>query len=305
MIKSINDISSQARQGSVAAIIQVLNEQLADAGIRTRAFLAQNSLQLLCEAAQPEQLEQTVVVERVRQILEAISPRHIRRVKIYSRIVREHQLLWLEEVTHDAENHLLWSELITLKRPNLFKRLAEDLRAPKPKHPLPHPPAARPLRPRKNGWRWLLGGASLCLFLTLVGWTVGWTLKDWLGWKLANPFGAVSSQAESSVATTAEKPSGQTFPVGQDPFAQAVRIANQATEDGKTAESSADWLELAAEWQRASDLMADVPIEHSRYLEAQEKVLEYHNNSEISLAQSERVQAEAAKQLEQTSEKHD
>ncbi|MCG8362376.1 MAG: hypothetical protein MJA27_03465, partial [Pseudanabaenales cyanobacterium] len=104
MIKSINDISSQARQGSVAAIIQVLNEQLADAGIRTRAFLAQNSLQLLCEAAQPEQLEQTVVVERVRQILESISPRHIRRVKIYSRIVREHQLLWLEEVTHDAEN---------------------------------------------------------------------------------------------------------------------------------------------------------------------------------------------------------
>ena len=293
MIKSINDISSQARQGSVAAIIQVLNEQLADAGIRTRAFLAQNILQLLCEAAKPEQLEQTVVVERVREILESISPRHIRRVKIYSRIVREHQLLWLEEVTHAADNHLLWSDLITLKRPHLFKRIAEDLRTPKPKNSLPHPPAARPLRPRKNVWRWIIGGASLGLFLTLFGWTI----KDWLGWKVANPLSVESSQAESGGATAAEDASGQNFP-GQDSFARAVRMAEQAALDGQTAESSADWLDLAARWQRASDLMAEVPAEDSRYQTAQERVFTYHQNSEISLAQSEKVQAKAAEQFE-------
>ena len=297
MIKSINDISSQARQGSVAAIIQVLNEQLADAGIRTRAFLAQNILQLLCEAAKPEQLEQTVVVERVREILESISPRHIRRVKIYSRIVREHQLLWLEEVTQASDNHLLWSELITLKRPNLFKRLAEDLRTPKPKHPLPHPPAARPLRPRKNVWRWIIGGASLGLFLALFG----WTLKDWLGWELVNPLSADSFQAEGGGVTNGDT-SGQNFPIGQDPFAQAVRMAEQAAIDGQTAESSADWLDLAARWQRASDLMAEVPAEDSRYQTAQERVFTYHQNSEISLAQSEKIQAKAAEQLEETAE---
>ena len=294
MIKSINDISSQARQGSVAAIIQVLNEQLADAGIRTRAFLAQNILQLLCEAAKPEQLEQTVVVERVREILETLSPRHIRRVKIYSRIVREHQLLWLEEVTQDAENQLLWSELITLKRPNLFKRLAEDLRAPKPKPPLSQPPVARPLRPRKNTWRWVLGGVSFCVLLGIVG----WPLKNWLVSNLANSSPAETAQNENETGTTA----GNSSPVGQDPFAQAVRMANQATEDGKLAESSADWLELAAEWQRASDLMADVPEEHPRYQEAQTKILEYHNNSEISLTQSDRIQAEAAELDDETVE---
>ncbi|MDJ0706447.1 MAG: hypothetical protein QNJ46_24520 [Leptolyngbyaceae cyanobacterium MO_188.B28] len=294
MIKSINDISSQARQGSVAAIIQVLNEQLADAGIRTRAFLAQNILQLLCEAAKPEQLEQTVVVERVREILENLSPRHIRRVKIYSRIVREHQLLWLEEVTQDAENQLLWSELITLKRPNLFKRLAEDLRTPKPKHPIPHPPAARPLRPRKNTWRWVLGGVSFCVLLGIVG----WPLKSWLQSILANSSSAGTAQNGSEVQTTAKR----TFPAGQDPFAQAVRMANQAVVDGRSAESSADWLELAAEWQRASDLMAEVPADHPRFQEAQVKIVEYHNNSEISLAQSERIQAESAELYGETEE---
>ena len=286
MIKSINDISSQARQGSVAAIIQVLNEQLADAGIRTRAFLAQNILQLLCEAAKPEQLEQTVVVERVRQILENLSPRHIRRVKIYSRIVREHQLLWLEEVTQDADNQLLWSELITLKRPNLFKRLAEDLRTPKPKHMLPHPPAARPLRPRKNTWRWILGGVSFCILLGIVG----WPLKNWLESNFANSVPANTTQNGNATETNAAR----SFPAGQDPFAQAVRMANQAVVDGKEAESSADWLELAAEWQRASDLMAEVASDHPRYQEAQVKIVEYHNNSVISLAQSERIQAETA-----------
>jgi hypothetical protein len=49
----MDDIAQQARQGSVAAIIQTLNEQLVDVGIRTRAVLADGILQLLCEAAIP------------------------------------------------------------------------------------------------------------------------------------------------------------------------------------------------------------------------------------------------------------
>ena len=107
----------QARQGSVAAIIQVLNEQLSTLGIRTRAVVADGMLQLLCEAASPEQLTKDTVVERVRTELETISPQRIKKVKINSRIVREDQLLWLEEINRDPENALLWSEVITLKRP--------------------------------------------------------------------------------------------------------------------------------------------------------------------------------------------
>jgi hypothetical protein len=66
----MDDIARQAHQGSVAAIIQTLNEQLSDAGVRTRAVFADGVLQLLCEAASKEQLEQSVLVVKIRQILE-------------------------------------------------------------------------------------------------------------------------------------------------------------------------------------------------------------------------------------------
>ena len=117
MINPATESFGQARQGSVAAIIQVLNERLSDSGIRTRAVVADGTLQLLCEAVTPEQLEKSTVVERVRSELEAISPQRIKRVKINSRIVKEAQLLWLEEISRNPEKSLLWSEVIVLKRP--------------------------------------------------------------------------------------------------------------------------------------------------------------------------------------------
>ena len=92
----MSDVAKQARQGSVAAIIQVLNEQLADLGVRTRAVIASGVLQILCEASTVEQLEQEQVVSRVQQILEEISPFGLRRVQVNSRLVREQQMLWLE-----------------------------------------------------------------------------------------------------------------------------------------------------------------------------------------------------------------
>ncbi|MCA1992595.1 MAG: hypothetical protein LDL41_11270, partial [Coleofasciculus sp. S288] len=77
----VDDIAQQARQGSVAAIIQTLNERLTGLGVRTRAVLADGVLQLLCEAAREDQLKQSILVEKIQQILEGIAPRNIRRVK--------------------------------------------------------------------------------------------------------------------------------------------------------------------------------------------------------------------------------
>ena len=74
-LTDINDVFGQAQDGSVAAIIQILNERLADNGIRTRAVFADNVLQLLCEASTDEQLEKNTVVEKIRMILETIAPR--------------------------------------------------------------------------------------------------------------------------------------------------------------------------------------------------------------------------------------
>ncbi|WP_257236962.1 hypothetical protein [Nostoc sp. 'Peltigera malacea cyanobiont' DB3992] len=119
VVDRINDIGWQAHQGSVAAIIQLLNEKLAQSCVRTRAIFSDGVLQILCEAARVEQLEQSPLVEQIQQILESIAPRHIRRVKINSRIVREQQLLWLKEIDSDRENQLLWSQEITLIQPIL------------------------------------------------------------------------------------------------------------------------------------------------------------------------------------------
>lgn len=307
MTQSIDNVSKQARQGSVAAIIQILNDRLADDGIRTRAVLAEGILQLLCEAKTPEQLEQATVVERIRSILETISPRTINRVNINSRIVREQQLLWLEEVNRDPDNHLLWSELIALKKTNLFKRVFEDVTAPRqPRSRLPATSMRKSLKQRYF-WRGLVGGTSLCLFLGLIGWGA-WR------WLYQGPILPPSAEDATPPAPPDNEPDSggdnppessppdapltpnpdnavsdslPPLPEDPDPFVQAVRIAEQAAADGKTAETAADWLDLASRWQRASDLMAQIPDTDERYPTAQDRVEAYRENSEAALAEAE------------------
>ncbi|MEP0883368.1 hypothetical protein NDI49_17580 [Trichocoleus sp. ST-U3] len=284
----MDDIAKQARQGSVAAIIQILNDKLAEAGVRTRAIFADGVLQLLCEAATPDQLEQSSLVQRIRQILESISPRNIRRVNINSRIVREQQLLWLEEIHRDPESQLLWAEEITLAKPNVFRRLGEDFKGRKPakKSQPPFPqPSSRFVREKRQFWRGIVGGASLSLLLLLVG----WALYDWLG-----PFTITRTpvSAPNSSPKTTTAPATSSAPVASstqttalpssDPFADAVRLAEQTSIAGRNAQTSAQWLDLAAKWQQASDLMAAVPPSDSRYGTAQDRVESYRKKSEIA-----------------------
>ncbi|MBE9183055.1 hypothetical protein IQ268_31460, partial [Oculatella sp. LEGE 06141] len=75
-----------------------------------------------------------------------------------------------------------------------------------------------------------------------------------------------------------------------DPFVQAVRLAERAVADGQTAASSADWLDLASRWQRASDLMSQVPAQDNRYTTAQDRIQLYRQNSEAALQQAQRQQ---------------
>ena len=112
-----NDIRKQAHQGSVTAIIQVLNQNLVDVGVRTRAVFEGGVLQILCEADTPSQLSEATLPDRVKTILEDVSPRGVRRVNINSRIVREQQLLWLDEINRDPAK-LLWSKEVNLTRQN-------------------------------------------------------------------------------------------------------------------------------------------------------------------------------------------
>ncbi|MGF1517708.1 MAG: hypothetical protein ACFCVB_07890 [Nodosilinea sp.] len=279
MTPTIDDIDFQARQGSVAAIIQILNEHFAGDSIRTRAIQDNGILQLLVEAPTADGLPRETVVDQVRTVLESISPRGISRVNINSRIVQEQQLLWLDEIKRDPEHSLLWSEPITLKRPNVVARLWRDARAPRQRNPfLDDVYQKKPANSSSAFWRGLIGGASLALLLLLVGWAT----KDWLGVDLG-----LRSQTDADTADPAPAPAA---PTGQDPFVLAVRIAQQSVEDGRDATTAAAWLDLAVRWQRASDLMAEVPPEDDRYAIAQDRVQAYAVNKTMALQEAEKIQ---------------
>lgn len=293
MLQSIDDIFRQARQGSVSAIIQILNEKLSDSGVRTRAVLDNGVLQLLCESADPHQLEQDMLVQRVKSLLEGISPNKIRRVNINGRIAREQQLLWLEEIKRDPEGQLLWSEEVRLKPPNPVKRWLEDRKFSREEAAIAalHKQDLTKKEKAKSAshhfWRGLLvGGLSLGVFSLLLGWAV----SDWLGiqppsWLAREA--AVEEEAIAPVEADAE-PEQTAEPAPEpDPFVEAVRLAEQAAVGGTTAETSADWLELASRWQRAADLMAQVPADDPRYATAQDRTVSYSQNSEVAMQEAE------------------
>lgn len=288
MVDRIDEIAIQARQGSVAAIIQVLNEKLAEVGVRTRAVFADGVLQLLCEAPKVDQLEQSTLVERIRQILEGISPRYIRRVNINSRIVREQQLLWLEEISRDPENQLLWSKQIILAKPNFFKQSFEDLnyifgwlrsgKTQSRKPVLPKTSSSSLLRDQRQFQRGLVGGVSLSLFLLMVG----LVLHNWLNAQDSETVQATTQSVPYSIppnpVPTTPKPAS--VAPSQDDFAQAVRLAQQAADSGKNAQTREDWLVIAAKWQQASELMSAVAPTHPRYDTAVNRAALYRQYSD-------------------------
>jgi hypothetical protein len=276
MVNIVEDLARQAREGSVAAIIQILNDRLAEIGVRTRAVFADGVLQLLCEAATADLLEQSSLVDRLTEILEQLSPQNIRRVKINSRLVREHQLLWLEEISRDPENQLLWSQEIKLRRVYFWQRLAiaqqerqgQKLALPKM---TTHPRLS--MQEPRQFQRGIIGGVSLSLLLLVAVVAIYKALNS------PSPNSTVATT--QAVATPIRPPSPQKIAQGNsDSFAQAVRLAEQAATEGKTAQSREDWLVVAAKWQQASDLMATVPSKHPRYTTAANRTALYHQNSE-------------------------
>lgn len=281
----MDDVANQAHQGSVAAIIQTLNQRLSDTGIRIRAVFTNGVLQLLCEAALPEQLEQSLVVAQIKQTLEGIAPRNIRRVNINSRIVQEQQLLWWEEISRDPENQLLWSEEIILAKPNLFnqleKRVTNRRQVPNKQPTLS---TLSVLKRRRNNqfWGGIVSGVSLSLLLMLIGWSLYNRLGLKLNRRVKTP--ATHSQASSSPISVN---SPQLAPSSiNDPFTEAVKLAQQTAAAGKTAQTAAEWLNLAAKWEHASDLMGRIKPDDQRYQIAQDRVKVYHQNSQAAQKQA-------------------
>lgn len=289
MHDSMDDIAKQAHQGSVAAIIQILNQQLADDRVRTRAVFADGVLHLLCEAPVAEPLERSVLVNHIQKILEDIAPRNIRRVNINSRIVQEQQLLWLEEISRNPD-HLLWSQEIVLSKPNLLQQWIKASKSPKaePKKKTQLPQvSSRKLKENPRFQRRFVGGISVLVLLLLAGWLV----YD----RLIPTLNASTTPQEPTSPPTPVSPSPttpSTTATPSDPFTEAVRLAIEADAEGKTANTAAQWLDIAARWEKASTLMSSVNPDHPRYETARDRVILYRQNSQLAQQQAKQRQSQ-------------
>lgn len=75
--------------------------------------------------------------------------------------------------------------------------------------------------------------------------------------------------------------------------------ARAATAELTTAESSADWTDIADGWQRAIASLGDIPISSDDYSQAQVKIAEYERNYEHAIAQRTATEAAAAAAIAQ------
>ncbi len=274
ILNAVSDIYKQAHQGSVAAIIQILNDKLSDSGVRTRAIFANGVLQLLCEAATPAQLDRVTLIERIRKILESISPRNVRRVNINSRIVREQQLLWFEEINRDPDGQLLWAEEISLRRPNFVRGMFEDLRETfSDRDDLPKTLSPQAVREKRQFTKGMFGGVVISSAILLAGWGA-------YAWNQGKLF---SDQNGQSVSNPAQPQWKETIKQDGDSFATAVRVAERAAKSSKEAKTPAQWQQVADMWGVASRLMSEVPNNHPRADVAKNRTEAYRKNREIAL----------------------
>jgi hypothetical protein len=87
--------------------------------------------------------------------------------------------------------------------------------------------------------------------------------------------------AEKPAVNPTAAPSSQPI-APEDSFTQAVRLAEDSARLGQSAKTPADWLDLAARWRRASDLMEQVPSTSKHFKVAQDRVQLYRQNSEAA-----------------------
>lgn len=275
-----NSVIAQAKAGSIAAIIQLLNESLAHLKVRTRAVLEGRKLLLLCEAEREECLDSEIIIPHVRQILEAISPPNMSRVQLFSRIVREQQLLWTQEIARNPSSQLLWSEQIVLKRPSLLRQFQAIF-----KGNIDSPSlglldlSSSPL----SGYRsFFWGGLGIVLLFGMITIVFRYfNFNEGISPDQVNPGKVLESSPSSPQPSSTPMPSSSTESL--DPFVVAVRVAETAVANGQKATTRREWLDLAYRWQQASDLMSQVPTEDDRYKTAQERVITYRKNSEAAL----------------------
>ena len=288
MNDQINNTLMEARRGSIAAIIQIMNEHLAELDVRIRAIFSDGVLQVLCEASQVEQLEKSSIVEAVKQILEAISPSNIQQVKVHSRIVQQQQLLWLEDITREPKNKLLWSQTITLNKLNIFQQIGNNVHTNKLKTAkIPLSKGIYSMGRQKLNWfePHVIG----IFFLSLLMLTLGIQINKLLNIPRIYQVTAPEETVPYSPSPNNKSSSEDIQAKSKAAFTQAVRLAQKAVADGKVAQSQQEWMAIAKTWLEAAELMASVSPSYSRYDIAVNRAEIYQKHSDIAKKEAEKI----------------
>ncbi len=272
-----NRTMTEARQGNIAALLQVLNEELGKIGVRARAIFTDGILHLLCESDSQEYLEQSELVPRIQELFAEIAPTDIQRVKINARISQPQQIFWLDAINKDPANQLLWSQLIDLVKPNIWQVLANG--------------------GFSHGNYQFLWGLITGLIFGAIATALYQMLTMPKGNQMATDVNTnqISIPATTTTAMPRMQPSpsitvtpsplatttetAETLFNPEESFKEAVRLAQSASDAGKVAQSREDWLAIAERWQKAADLMASIPPEYERYDVAADRAFAYQQNS--------------------------
>lgn len=272
-----NRTMTEARQGNIAALLQVLNEELGKIGVRGRAIFTDGILHLLCESDGQEYLEQSELVPRIQELFAEIAPTDIQRVKINARISQPQQIFWLDAINKDPANQLLWSQSIDLVKPHLWQVLGNG--------GFSH-----------GNYQFIWG-----LITGLIFGAIATALYQMLTMPKGNQMATEANTNQISIpaTTTTAMPRMQPSPSisvtpsplatttetaetlfnPEESFKEAVRLAQSASDAGKVAQSREDWLAIAERWQKAADLMASIPPEYERYDVAADRAFAYQQNS--------------------------
>ncbi|MCT7968835.1 hypothetical protein NG799_21220 [Laspinema sp. D1] len=95
------------------------------------------------------------------------------------------------------------------------------------------------------------------------------------------PAPAAEAPAPTPAPAAAPTPAPAPAPAANS-FAEAVRRASQAAEQSQTAQTQAEWNQIAVLWQEASDLMGQVPANSPNYSAAQPRVGQYQQNADLA-----------------------
>lgn len=123
-------------------------------------------------------------------------------------------------------------------------------------------------------WQLLIGGIALTAVLIYISWRMYKEIA------IEPPEPPPPSAASTFKAETS---------YGQDPFKEAIRIAQASVEAGKVAQTQTEWIAIAQQWQQAADLMTVVSPEDENYEMAQERITVYRNNSQYARQQADKA----------------